>query len=342
MRGTIQLLATCLLGVLVLFAAPACGDMSFEEAVKRATFVEPNAHLQLLGEISDTEGSLARTFFSPAHKKAAAQILAWMEEAGMETWIDVIGNVHGRINGTERDAQAVLVGSHYDTVLDAGKYDGNLGVITAIAAVKTLLIMQLEERGRLSEVSVAESGNIVIPSESVNELLKSPVHVIGFTDEEGVRFQSTFLGSRALAGSLVKYNMLAAKDKTGMTVAEAADLPTNPEELSRVLDELSMPADKIQEYIEVHIEQGPVLERDNLPLGIVSTIAGQSRLWLTIDGTQGHAGTVPMKGRADSLTAAADVILHIEHFCGGGPDFVSSYFNIYCYQASSRIVQEEF
>ncbi|EFJ50254.1 hypothetical protein VOLCADRAFT_58608, partial [Volvox carteri f. nagariensis] len=190
-----------------------------------------------------------RTFFSPAHRRAAEQIKAWMQDCGMESWIDVVGNVHGRIKASRDGTQAVLLGSHYDTVLDGGAYDGALGIIVGLAAVKSMLL----------------------------------------TEMEGVRFQSTFLGSRAVEGGVA--------DPQAAVAALALD-----------------PA-SISEYIEVHIEQGPVLEARGLPLGVVAGIAGQTRLWVHVNGTQGHAGTVPMRGRRDALAAAAELIVAVEELC---------------------------
>jgi len=136
--------------------------------------------LQELGDVSDTDGSLERTFLSPAARRAMDMIAAWMRDAGMRTWVDAVGNVHGRIDGSDPTAKVLLVGSHLDTVRDAGKYDGALGVIVGIAAVKALVL---------------EAAATGVP-------LARPVQVVAFCDEEGVRFSSTFLGSRAIIGSI--------------------------------------------------------------------------------------------------------------------------------------------
>ncbi|GLC49316.1 hypothetical protein PLESTB_000206000 [Pleodorina starrii] len=284
-------------------------------------------------QISDTEGSLARTFFSPAHRRAAEVIKQWMSDCGMESWVDAVGNVHGRIRSIREGAQALLLGSHYDTVLDGGAYDGALGIVVGLAAVKGMLLTEMVQRGWVDRLppqpAEDKDGDIVIPPTLASSLLTlGSVHLVAFTDEEGVRFQSTFLGSRAVAGTLFKYNMLASRDASGTSLEqvlrqEGGLTDTDP----RVaLAALALDPASISEYVEVHIEQGPVLEQRGLPLGVVVGIAGQTRLWVGVNGTQGHAGTVPMRGRRDALAAAAELVVAIEALCtqpesdGGAPE----------------------
>nr|CAD1834537.1 unnamed protein product [Ananas comosus var. bracteatus] len=242
-----------------------------------------------LGEVSDREGYLERTFLSPATLRATDLIISWMQDAGLRTWVDQMGNIHGRIESVNSSAEALLIGSHMDTVVDAGMYDGALGVICAIAALKALKIS-----GKLQK-------------------LYRPVEVIAFSDEEGVRFQSTFLGSAAVAGILPPSTLLAT-DKSGITVQNVLrenSFEATIESLGRV----KYNPQSVWGYVEVHIEQGPVLETLGYPLGIVKGIAGQTRLKVIVNGVQGHAGTVPMPLRQDPMAAAAELIVTLESLC---------------------------
>ncbi|KAF5843474.1 allantoate deiminase, chloroplastic-like protein [Dunaliella salina] len=288
---------------------------------------EPNDHLASLAQISDSDVSLERTFLSPAHRRAAAQLRVWMEEAGMETWLDAIGNVHGRVNGSDPDAAATVIASHFDTVLDGGKYDGSLGIIVGIAAIKHTVLQAAQQAGVDLADSVQQAGASVPEAARVaaQKTLRAPLHLVAFSDEEGIRFKSTFLGSRALVGSLVPNGMLDAQDRQGQSLrhvleAEHAAAGKGSRSAEEIAASLVLPPQSVREYVEVHIEQGPVLESLGEALGAVSAIAGQTRLWVVVNGTQGHAGTVPMRGRADALAAGASIVVAIERICGGGPD----------------------
>nr|GMD94823.1 allantoate deiminase [Ipomoea batatas] len=260
-----------------------------EEAVSR---------LYELGKVSDADNYLERTFQSPASVRAGNRIRSWMEDAGLRTWIDQMGNVHGRVEGINPSGKALLIGSHLDTVIDAGYFDGALGIITAISALKVL-----KTTGRL-------------------EKLSKPVEVIAFSDEEGVRFQSTFLGSAAIAGTL-PVTTLHIHDKGGVTLQSA--LRKNSLDITEEnLLKLKYDQESVSDYIEVHIEQGPVLENLGLPLGLVKGIAGQTRLKVTVRGTQGHAGTVPMAMRQDPMVASAELIVLLENLCKQ-PEYYLSY-----------------
>ncbi|KAG2452345.1 hypothetical protein HYH02_003369 [Chlamydomonas schloesseri] len=333
----------------------ACGAATTDPLLHRVLNLEPNQHLKQLSEISDTEGSLARTFFSPAHRKAAQQLKLWMTDAGMEAWVDAVGNVHGRLlpatatataataGGAASKPAVVLLGSHYDTVLDGGAYDGALGIIVGLAAIKGALVKALQDSGRAAELAAAqqpdaEDGDVVIPPDLAAAALAAGgsgmgLHLVGFTDEEGVRFGSTFLGSRAVAGTLLLYDMLQSKDKAGATLEQvlreeggvsgpssSSNSGSSSSSVEEVVAGLALDAEYIAEYVEVHIEQGPVLEARDLPLGVVAGIAGQTRLWVTVNGTQGHAGTVPMRGRRDSLAAAAELVTALEALCNTPED----------------------
>ncbi|KAG2687951.1 hypothetical protein I3843_09G072900 [Carya illinoinensis] len=258
---------------------------------------EAVARLDELGKVSDADGYLERTFMSPASVRAGNIIRGWMEDAGLRTWVDQMGNVHGRVEGMNASAEALLIGSHLDTVVDAGIFDGSLGVISALSALKVLYT-----------------------NETLGKL-RRPVEVIAFSDEEGVRFQSTFLGSAAVAG-ILPVTALQISDKSGLTVQEA--LEKNSIQITeKNLLQLKYDPRSVWGYIEIHIEQGPVLEWLGFPLGVVKGIAGQTRLKVTVRGSQGHAGTVPMSMRQDPMTAAAELIVLLESLCKNPKDFLS-------------------
>ncbi|XP_065852118.1 allantoate deiminase 2 [Euphorbia lathyris] len=258
---------------------------------------EAVARLNELGKVSDGDGYLERTFMSPASMRAANLIRDWMEDAGLTTWMDCMGNLHGRVDGSNPSASALLIGSHFDTVVDAGIFDGSLGIISALSALKAL-----KSKGLLKE-------------------LKRPVEVIAFSDEEGVRFQSTFLGSAAIAG-ILPVKALQISDKSGVTVQDI--LKKNSISIAEEsLLQLKYDPRSVWGYIEVHIEQGPVLEWVGFPLGVVKGIAGQTRLKVTVKGSQGHAGTVPMSLRQDPMAAAAELIVLLENLCKHPKDFLS-------------------
>lgn len=301
-----------------------------DAALFQLLYTEPNDMLQCLGNITDTEGSLTRTFLSPAHRRAAGKLRKWMAYAGMRTWADQISNVHGVVEGMDPKAPAILVGSHYDTVVDGGKYDGALGIVAGIAAVKTLLLEAAVSKGVVTaeevEQAVAASrasgqpvelAELLYDQGQASQLISTPVRVIGFADEEGVRFHSTYLGSRALVGTLADVGVLRNIDHAGVSVAEALEMAGfDPSPSS--LRKMAIPHSEIKVYVEVHMEQGPMLQAAGRPLGPVAAIAGQTRLQAEIIGEQGHAGTVPMKLRKDPMAAAAEMMAALERSCNGG------------------------
>jgi len=206
----------------------------------------------------------------------------WMREAGMATRLDAIGNVVGRYEGTQPGLPCLMLGSHLDTVRDAGKYDGMLGVVTAIECVA-----DLHARGAR---------------------LPFAIEVIGFADEEGVRFSATLLGSRAVAGTFDP-GVLDKADADGITMRDA--LLRAGHDPARIAEAARAP-DDVLAYVELHIEQGPVLEAEGLPVGVVTAINGGNRFDVEITGIAGHAGTVPMALRRDALMAAAECALAVE------------------------------
>ncbi|NOJ45261.1 allantoate amidohydrolase [Bradyrhizobium archetypum] len=255
------------------------------EAARSRLGDEIVSRINQLATISETSEHLARIFLSPEHRTAADLLMSWMKDAGMAAHLDAIGNVCGRYEGDYPGLPCLMLGSHYDTVRDAGKWDGPLGVITAIACVA-----DLNRRG-----------------------LRLPfaIEVIGFADEEGVRFSSTLLGSRALAGTFDD-SVLEARDANGLSMREAmVQFGLDPGQIGAA----ARKPGELHAYVELHIEQGPVLEQQNLPVGVVTAISGATRLAATLSGMAGHAGTVPMALRRDALAGAAECIVAVEQFC---------------------------
>lgn len=243
------------------------------------------ARIDQLATISETPEHLARIFLTDEHRKAADLILSWMREAGMSAHLDAIGNVCGRYEGEGPGLPALMLGSHYDTVRDAGRWDGPLGVITAIACVADL------NRRR--------------------KRLPFAIEIVGFADEEGVRFASTLLGSRAVAGTFDE-SVLNTRDRAGTSMRDALiRFGLDPDHIGKA----ARARRELLGYVELHIEQGPVLEEKALPVGVVTAISGATRLAANLTGVAGHAGTVPMPLRRDALTGAAECIVAIEQFC---------------------------
>ncbi len=241
--------------------------------------------IDALSAISETPDHLTRIFLTPEHRAAADLLLSWMREAGMRAHLDAIGNVCGRYEGDRPGLPCLMLGSHYDTVRDAGRWDGPLGLITAISCVGAM-----HKRG---------------------QRLPFAIEVIGFADEEGVRFASTLLGSRAVAGTFDE-SVLGAKDRQGISMREAlSQFGLDPGRIGAAARSRS----ELHGYVELHIEQGPVLECESLPVGVVTAISGATRLAASLTGMAGHAGTVPMLLRRDALAGAAECIVAIEAFC---------------------------
>jgi allantoate deiminase len=237
---------------------------------------------QYLARCSEEPDAITRPFASEAMRCAHEIVGEWMREAGMAVRRDNIGNLRGRFEGAGETT--LLVGSHLDSVRDAGKYDGPLGVIVAIAAVQ-----RLHDAGKR---------------------LPFAIEVLAFADEEGLRFGSTYLGSRSIAGPFQDRD-LDRTDSAGVTVAEA--IRAFGGDPDRIGDD-RWQGGELLGYCEVHIEQGPVLEARNLPVGVVSAIAGQERHQLTFTGEAAHAGTTPMDRRRDALVAASVFVQAVEDY----------------------------
>ena len=244
----------------------------------------------VLAGFSEEPGRLTRRFATDALRDAGAAVQGWMHEAGMTTWRDAIGNIVGRAEAARADAPTLLMGSHIDTVRDAGRYDGMLGVVLAIACVERL-------RAARGDLPFA-------------------IEIYAFADEEGVRYGTAYLGSGVVAGRFDPA-YLDRRDGDGISMADAIRA------FGGDVDGLAAAgrdASGLLGYLELHIEQGPVLEAEGLPVGIVSAIAGQTRARVTFEGTAGHAGTVPMALRHDALAAAAEWIVATEQLaqCADG------------------------
>lgn len=238
----------------------------------------------MLAAISDDTTCISRIFGTKAFVKSLSVIESWMQKAGLQTHVDHVGNVRGKWQSKITNAKTLVIGSHFDTVNNAGKYDGILGVLMAID-----LVEQIVEEG------------IELPFN---------IEVVAFSDEEGVRFHTTYLGSKVLTGTL-DAAWLDFKDDSGLTIAQVIEqIGGNCEKL--VTD--AIPKEDWLGYFEIHIEQGPVLWREKVPVAVVSGIAGQQRLEFTFYGEAGHAGTVPMNMRLDALTCAAECIVYIESY----------------------------
>jgi allantoate deiminase len=249
---------------------------------QRAEKVE--TRIQELAKFSDESDCLSRIFGTKAFAGCRDKIESWMKEAGLQTYIDNMGNVRGRLISEKNNAKTFVIASHFDTVINAGKYDGLLGVIAGLDIVEKLISERVE-----------------IPFD---------IELIAFSDEEGVRFHTYFLGSKVVAGNF-KNNLLEIKDDEGNTletVLQALKYDSN-----KIAGD-AIPSKKWLGYYEIHIEQGPVLYKNNIAAGIVTGIAGQKRINIEFTGVAGHAGTVPMRMRTDALAAAAEFILVVEKF----------------------------
>ncbi len=241
-----------------------------------------------IGPYSEMEGQLVRRFLTPAHHAALETLTSWMREAGMSIRMDAAANLIGRYEGETPDAPALIIGSHIDTVRNGGRYDGALGVMLGVDVVEALSLA-----GRRRPFAI---------------------EVIAFGDEEGSRFPASMTCSRAVAGT-VDAAVLETRDAEGVSLAQAFaafGLPgTDLAEAAR------KPRDVVA-FLEAHIEQGPVLEAEDLSLGVVVAIAAQTRLMVRIKGVAGHAGTTPMGLRRDPGPAAAEAILAVERICAQG------------------------
>lgn len=264
------------------------------DLVEEPIGAEVMAMAEALARYTEKEGGLTCSYLSEAHRATAARIREWMLAAGLEVEEDAVGNVVGRLPAQEPDAKVLITGSHYDTVTNAGKYDGRLGI---------LLPMAVAARLRRSGAR-----------------LPYTLEIVAFAEEEGVRFKSTFLGSRAVVGKFetAALDLVDAGGVSLRAAMQAAGFDVGS------IGNAARSADRVAGFVEVHIEQGPVLLSEGLPLGVVTSIAGSTRALVTVTGLAGHAGTVPMNLRRDAAAAAAEIVLFVEQRCSREPGLVGT------------------
>jgi len=263
---------------------------------------------QYLARCSEEPGAITRPFASEAMRCANELVGDWMREAGMAVRRDNIGNLRGRFEGA---GETLLLGSHLDSVRDAGKYDGPLGVAVAIAAVQ-----RLHDAGRR---------------------LPFAIEVLAFADEEGLRFGSTYLGSRAVAGTFDLAD-LDRVDADGVTIRDAIRaFGGDPERI----DGDKWSGGRVLGYCEVHIEQGPILESRDLPVGVVTAIAGQERHRITFTGEAAHAGTTPMDQRRDALVAASVFVQAVEGYASSTDGMVATVGQLSVRPGAANVVPGE-
>ncbi len=261
-----------------------------------------------LASFTETPGSVRRTFLSPPMRDCHQEIIKWMEPLGAQVSADAAGNLRALYPGAKADGPRLLIGSHLDTVPNAGAYDGVLGVVLAVALLDAL-------QGRH---------------------LPFAIEVIAFSEEEGVRFRTPFIGSRALVGRLDD-QLLNMQDAQGITVRKAiGNFGLNPENIPQ-----AKLGDDALGYLEFHIEQGPVLESLNQPLAAVEAIAGQSRLEFTFVGRANHAGTTPMHLRLDAVAGAAEWIGTVERLAREVPDLVATVGRIEALPGAANVIAAE-
>ncbi|MEQ1595718.1 MAG: allantoate amidohydrolase [Casimicrobium sp.] len=231
---------------------------------------------------------ITRTYLSKEHKAAGEYLIGLMRDAGMNAHFDPLGNIVGRYEAGVPFAPVVMTGSHQDSVRNAGKYDGLFGILSPIACVREL--------------------------NRQNKRLPYTLEIVGFGDEEGVRFPATLIGSKAMAGKFDPA-WFDSTDADGISMRQAINDFGGDASQWKSLDRRSETHGEVVAFVESHIEQGPVLLNEGLAVGVVTAIAGATRLRLNVTGLAGHAGTVPMGARQDALAAAAEMILFVERFC---------------------------
>jgi allantoate deiminase len=265
--------------------------------------------INTLGSVSAEPNRLVRTFLSPAHREAANLVTKWMQDAGLTVSDDALGTVRGSLAGN--GAKRLLIGSHIDTVVEAGMFDGPFGVIAGILAAEHF----------------AKSGR----------KLPFGIDVLAFGDEEGVRYSATLASSSACAGDF-DFSTLELVDSEGVTLAEAITrYGKNPADIPAA----AYAPGSAAAYVEVHIEQGPVLEYRKQPLGVVNSIAGQTYLNVEFLGEAGHAGTVPMRLRRDALAGAAECALAVERIGRSDPELVATVGRIEALPGAINVIPGE-
>jgi len=261
------------------------------------------ARCRYLAQFTEEPGQIKRTFLSPTMRICMQAVQGWMEAAGMAVRTDAAGNLHGRYAGT--GGGCLMVGSHLDTVPDGGAFDGMLGVMLGLAMVEAL----------------------------EGEKLPFAIELVGFSEEEGVRFRFPFIGSRALVGRLDP-GLLAHRDRDGISLTEALT--------GFGLDPLQIKDCALREevacFLEFHIEQGILLESEDLSLGVVQAIAGQTRAEITFTGRASHAGTTPMRLRNDAVAGAAEWVGEVERLALDTPGLVATVGDLRTHPGAGNIV----
>jgi allantoate deiminase len=266
------------------------------------------ARCKALASFSEDPGSTRRTFLSPPMRDCHREITKWLTAAGAEVSVDAAGNLRGFFPASQSAAPRLLLGSHLDTVPNAGAYDGALGIVLAVALLELL-------EGRH---------------------LPFAIEVVGFSEEEGVRFGTPFIGSRALVGRLDE-DLLNHQDANRISVRTAIkNFGLNPEEIPRAALRAGALA-----YLEFHIEQGPVLESLGRPLGVVEAIAAQTRMEFVFLGRANHAGTTPMHLRRDAIAAAAEWIVAVERTASNYPGLVATVGRIEAKPGATNVIAAE-
>jgi len=267
--------------------------ISTHSALDRATRILDR--IDILADFSQDKEGLTRTLCSDAAREANQTILSWVEEVGLEGRIDSIGNIRVWSGNIDPDKKTFVIGSHLDTVINAGKFDGPLGFLIGLD-----LLEQFKDRG---------------PDLAFN------LEVVGFSDEEGVRYKASYLGSRVLAGNFSP-ELMHITDQEGIPLRQALkNFGVDPD----TIEQDGIPEERFGGYFEIHMEQGPVLESRGVPIGLVTSIAGQIRAEITFTGKSGHAGTVPSDMRQDALCGGADFITEVENLANiKGDDLVGT------------------
>jgi allantoate deiminase len=260
------------------------------------------ARCRYLAQFTEEPGQIKRTFLSPAMRECMQTVQGWMEAAAMQVVTDAAGNLRGRYPGSS--STSLMIGSHLDTVPNSGAFDGVLGVMMGLALIEGL----------------------------EGEKLPFAIELVGFSEEEGVRYSLPFIGSRALVGRLGAE--LDTKDGNGISLARAlTSFGLDPSKLDQCVI-----SDDVAAYLEFHIEQGVLLESEDMSLGVVQAIAGQSRAEITFTGRAGHAGTTPMRLRNDAVAGAAEWISEVESVALRTPGMVATVGDLRTHPGAGNVV----
>lgn len=266
------------------------------------------ARCDRLASFSEDSGSIRRRFLSPPMHNVHREIVSWLNPLGVDALVDVAGNLRALYPSDWKTGHRLLIGSHLDTVPNAGRYDGTLGVVIAAALIEALN----------------------------GEKLPYAIEIVGFSDEEGTRFGVPFIGSRALVGR-VDQNLLNVRDTAGITVEQAIqDFGSDSVQTASTCLH-----DDVRGYLEFHIEQGPVLEQLGLPLAAVEAIAGQTRMEFTFVGCANHAGTTPMQLRTDAVAAAAEWITAVEKEANATTGLVATVGSVTTLPGAANVIARE-